>query len=113
MVNCCVNPACTAEHKLLRIGDVYAIEGRGADAKYVWICSICAASFDVCLDPNGSVLVVPQSNRKHTLRAHSLTKLLLVGRGVRGVPLQQPVPASCNPAMTSGERSEHGHRAHI
>jgi hypothetical protein len=26
MVNCCVNSACGAEHKLLRIGDVYAVE---------------------------------------------------------------------------------------
>jgi hypothetical protein len=114
MVNCCVNPACPAEHKLLRTGDVYAIETLHAGTKYVWICSTCAGDFEVCLDPTGSALVRRRSDPVQPPQASPQVSLRLVEHGARGVPLQHTAPASTFPGKDhSGDRGEHAHGAHI
>jgi hypothetical protein len=114
MVNCCVNPDCIAEHKLLRIGDVYAVERVGAKPKFVWLCSTCAAGFAVSLGPNGSAAVKRRNGAKETTKPPSGVSLRLVERGVRGIPLQRPETAGVHPVnQHSGDRVGEEHGAHV
>jgi hypothetical protein len=113
MDNCCVNPNCTAGHKFLRIGDVYAIEGPGAKTECVWICSVCASSFDVSLNSQGVALVT-----RHTANPQPPPpagfKLSLVARGEQGVPLQPSASMTANPANEqSGDWGKYAHRANV
>lgn len=114
MVNCCVNPACTAEYKLLRIGDVYAIERADAETEYVWLCSVCVADFDVDLDAKSAVLVKSRTEKAEPMPTTSLVKIYLVEHGARGVPLQRPVSASIHPAIEpTGDWGSHAHGANV
>ncbi len=113
MDNCCVNPACTAGHKLLRNGDVYAIERPGTKTECVWICSVCVSSFDVSLNSRGVALVKRRSIRSQPPPPAGF-RLSLLARGEQGVPLQPASSMSAFPAIEqSGERGKYEHRANV
>src|SRR5664279_1585918 len=106
MVNCCVNPDCTAEHKLLRIGDVYAIERPGAKTEYVWMCSTCACSFDVSLDPMGVAGLSRRTDKPQPPPPAGFS-FCLVEQGARGIPLQRTGSSSAQPVIEhSGDRGK-------
>jgi hypothetical protein len=113
MVNCCVNPGCIAGHKLLRIGDVYAIERLGARTEYVWICSTCASGYEVCLDATGAAMVGHRSG-EGAQPPNSYARLYLLKRGARGVPLESSALCSADPVIQgSGDWGKYEHNTHF
>jgi hypothetical protein len=111
MVDCCVNPACGAEFKQLSGGDLYAIERRSADTEFFWLCSRCAAVFDVCLGAAGKVGLRRRGARGKARSPHPEGNLRLVTRGLRSLPPRDDTPASERP-MIEGS-GEWGCLAHI
>jgi len=105
MVDCCINPACRADFKLLSGGDLYALERRSADTEFFWLCSECASVFDLSLDALGRVGVRQRGDRGEYLRSpHPEGNLRLVTRAVRSLPWRDDTPASERPMMEdSGE----------
>jgi hypothetical protein len=97
MVNRCVNPACHEEFKLLNAGDLYAHERRSTGTEFFWLCATCAASFDLYLDPAGSVSISPRSTINRAQPPHPDGYLRLVSRSRKPVPRPHTMP--------SGERT--------
>ena len=97
MVNRCVNPACHEEFKLLNAGDLYAHERRSTGTEFFWLCATCAASFDLYLDPAGSVSVSPRSTINRAQPPHPDGYLRLVSRSRKPAPRPHTMP--------SGERT--------
>jgi hypothetical protein len=86
MVQCCVNPACREEFKLLSAGDLYAHERRSADTEFFWLCAACAGKFDLYLDPAGRVMVRAWSAGNRAVPPHPEGDLRLVSRLTKRVP---------------------------
>jgi hypothetical protein len=97
MVNRCVNPACHEEFKLLNAGDLYAHERRSTGTEFFWLCATCAASFDLYLDPEGSVTVRARSATSRAQPPHPDGYLRLVSRSRKPAPRPHTMP--------SGERT--------
>jgi len=97
MVNCCVNPACHEEFKLLNAGDLYAHERRSTGTEFFWLCARCAASLDLYLDPAGSVAVRPQNATNRAQPPHPDGDLRLVSQSRKPAPRPRTMP--------SGERT--------
>jgi len=92
MVNCCVNPACHTEFKLLSCGDLYALERRFS-AEFFWLCSACASRFDLYLDGMGCVSVRPRGDKGQGHPPQPDPNFRVVARAVRRVPWRHAIPA--------------------
>ena len=93
MVECCVNPACRTEFKLLSNGDLYAFERQSTNTEFFWICSSCASQFDLCLDASGLVSLRPRAFRGTARPPHPDGDLRLVSFAVRRMSWLQTTPA--------------------
>jgi hypothetical protein len=114
MVNPCINPACRAEFRLLRVGDVYAVERPYAETELVWICSACASDFELAFDPSGVFSVSRRAGRKEPLPLSPHGTFRLVEKGVGGVALHRSGVKSNNPATgQSGDWGNHARGANF
>jgi len=112
MDNPCINPTCQAEFRLLRVGDVYAVERPYAEAELVWICSACASDFELAFDPAGVLSVSRRSSIKGRLPLSPYGTFRLVELGVGGIALQSSADRSINPATgRTGDWGSHAHGA--
>lgn len=95
MVNRCVNPHCRLEFKVLSSGDLYAHERHPEATEFYWLCSTCAAHYDLYLDRSGRVSIRARgTTHHHGLPPHGDSKLRLVTRTSRSVPRLQTIPSS-------------------
>jgi hypothetical protein len=85
MLNCCANPVCRAEFKLLGSGDFYALERRVASAEYFWLCPDCAMRFELHIDGMGCVSPKIRGQREHGKSPLLDANLRLVAHTVRRV----------------------------
>jgi hypothetical protein len=92
MVNHCINPDCRAEFDVLSSGDLYAYERRSVDTEFFWLCSECAARYDLHLDPACSVALRARG-ADHGAPPRPGCKLRLVTRSRRSMPRLQTVPS--------------------
>jgi hypothetical protein len=114
MVNPCINPACQAEFRLLRVGDVYAVERPNAKTELVWICSVCASDFELAFDPAGVLSVSRRTGRKESLPVSPHGTFRCVEQGVGGIALHRSAARSDNPAaVPSGDWGSHAHGANL
>jgi hypothetical protein len=97
MVNCCANPACCVEFKLLNGGSLYALERRTVDTEFFWLCPACSSTFDLRLDAKGRTVVMSQGEISHARRPCPDGDLRLVSRPTRRLRWQHTTP--------SGERA--------
>lgn len=93
MVNRCINPACREEFKLLNAGDLYAHERRSSGTEFFWLCSTCAAKFDLYLDYAGCVSVRPRSKASQARPPRPENDLRLVSRSSRPAPRPHTMPS--------------------
>jgi hypothetical protein len=114
MVNCCANPACRTEFRLLDSGDLYAIERTSADTEFFWICSNCSSRFNLSLDSMGKVLLTPRGDREQPHTPQPQARLRLVARARRHMPWRHAVPAGVGPASENpGDWGTSTHGAHL
>ena len=114
MVNCCINPACTAEFRLLRTGDVYAVERPGAGPEFVWLCSVCAPDYELYLGPGGAVSARRRSAAEDSASSPQGAVIRLVERGASGAPLHRPAVADAHPVSgQSGDRGSYARSASL
>jgi hypothetical protein len=92
MVDCCANPACRGEFKMLHSGDLYALERRAANTEFFWLCSGCAPQFDLVLNAEGRLSFRPQSGGRHTHPVDRDANLRLVSRASR-TPWRNAIPS--------------------
>jgi len=92
MVNCCVNPVCRAEFKLLNTGDLYAYERPTADTEFFWVCSACGPEVNLHLDARGGVSVRPRSDINRAQPPHPDGHLRLVARPMKRLPWYHTIP---------------------
>jgi hypothetical protein len=78
MVSSCINPACHTELKLLRSGDLYALERRSANTEFFWLCAACVPVVSLFLDLTGSVSVGHKFLTRLRQRPDPKTRLTLV-----------------------------------
>lgn len=95
MINCCVNPSCGIECKLLDRGDLYAIERPNTEKEFFWLCSECAARLRPSLDSTGAFVLQPrtQSDQPASSPHFAAGSLYLVAHAARRLPSQESVPA--------------------
>jgi len=93
MVNRCSNPDCRVEFDVLSPGDLYAYERRSADTEFFWLCSACAARYDLHLDAAGRISLRAGDAVHHGSPPHAGGKLRLVTRSKRSTPRLQTVPS--------------------
>jgi hypothetical protein len=93
MVNCCINPACRIEFRLLNSGDLYAIERPSAETEFFWICADCASRFSLVLDPAGTVSLRPRGKNEQGYPPQLQARLRLVAHARRHMPWRNAVPA--------------------
>jgi hypothetical protein len=93
MVNCCVNPACSEEFRLLNAGNLYAHERRSSSTEFFWLCSTCASRFDVYLDAAGSVKVRERSAGHGAQPPNADAHLRLVSRSAKPTPRPHTLPS--------------------
>ena len=114
MVNCCVNPACRTELRLLNSGDLYAIEKPSADTEFFWICTNCSSRFNLCLDSMGMISLQPRGESEPTHPPQIQARLRLVARARRHMPWRHAVPAGVGPMTNnSGNWGAPTHSAHL
>jgi hypothetical protein len=94
MVDCCANPACRAEFKLLTTGDLYALERRCADTEFFWLCSACFARYELQLDSHSTPTIIPRAIRQHTRPAAREATLRLISCAIRRIPWRKTVPSN-------------------
>jgi hypothetical protein len=112
MVGSCVNPACGAEFKQLSGGDLYALERRASDTEFFWLCSGCAAVFDLWRDVSGKVGLRRRGAGGRMRSPQPDGNLRLVTRGLRSLPRRDDSPASGRPMIScTGEWGGLAHRA--
>ena len=99
MVNCCVNPLCRTEFQLLNCRDLYAFEWPDADPEFFWLCSICASSYDVCLDRVGGILLRARGENAPGPISPSHARLQRVARARRHMPWNHSIPAGVRPSQ--------------
>jgi hypothetical protein len=80
MVDCCANPTCRAEFKMLHSGDLYALERRAADTEFFWLCSECAPQLDLVLNVEGHLSFRPQCDARHARPVDPNITLRLISR---------------------------------
>jgi hypothetical protein len=97
MVNCCVNPACGTEFRLVHSGDLYAIDRPYTDTEFFWICSNCSSRFDLALDSMGRLLLRPREDSQPAYTPPFPARLRLVARARRHMPWRHAVPAGIGP----------------
>lgn len=97
MVDCCANPGCRADFRLLNSGALHALERRSADTEFFWLCSECTSQFNLQLDPDGGLSLRPLGERWQAHPANREGRLRLVSRAVHRVPWRQSVPAGEHP----------------
>ena len=113
MDNCCVNPACRAEFKLLNNGDLYAVGRPLADPEFFWICSACASRFHVGLDAEGEVELRTRTDWDE-LPSHLHEGLRLVDRGVRNMPWLRQIRSGVRTiAKSSKDQGGPAHGAYV
>ena len=113
MVNCCVNPACRTEFRLLDDGDVYAIGRPSSESEFFWMCANCASRFDLSLDASGNLALTRKgdSDQSHPLQRQA--RLRLVAHTRRHMPWRNGFPAGAGPRVgTSGNWGAPAHGAH-
>jgi len=114
MVNCCVNPACRTELRLLSSGDLYAVERPHAQPEYFWLCSPCASRNVAWLDSAGRISVRPRSQTQPANPPNLRVSLRLVAHAVRRVPWRRAIPAGSRcmpePLGSWGAPSHGAHR---
>jgi hypothetical protein len=93
VVNCCVNPACSEEFRLLNAGDLYAHERRSTNTEFFWLCSTCASRLDLYLDPAGSVSIRERSAGHGAQPPNPDTHLRLVSRSTKPIPRPHTLPS--------------------
>jgi hypothetical protein len=98
MVDCCANPACRGEFKMLHCGDLYALERRAIDTQFFWLYSECAPKLDLVLNAEGRLSFRPQSGARHTRPIDPNAILRLVSRASR-TPWRGAIPSD-EPRMT-------------
>jgi hypothetical protein len=110
MLNCCVNPVCRAEFRLLGSGDFYALERRAANTEYFWLCPDCATRFELHIDGLGCVSPKIRGERGHgdspkldanlRLVAHTVRRMLTIPAGeCVGVAVDCSVPTPSHSSL--------------
>jgi hypothetical protein len=113
MVNCCINPVCRTEFRLLSSGDLYAIESPPAEAEFLWMCADCASCFNLSLDSAGNLALVPKGRSALGPPPQLQARLHLVAHTRRHMPWRNEVPAGAGPRTgSSGNWGAPAHGAH-
>jgi len=94
MVDCCANPACRAEFRLLNSGDLYALERRSQDTEFFWLCSACFAHYELQLDSHGKPAIIPRATRQYTRPAAPEATLRLICCAIRRIPWRNTGPSN-------------------
>ena len=94
MVSQCINPDCRAEFDVLSPGDLYAYERRSADTEFFWLCSACAARYDLSLEAAGRVTLRARGTAQRGLPTQAGGKLRLVTRSRQSTSRLQTEPSN-------------------
>ncbi len=92
------------EFKVLSSGDLYAHERRFAETEFYWLCSNCAARYDMYLDRAGRVSMRRRNAIRQGWPEYAGT-LRLVTRSTRSMPRLQTTPSG-ERATSFDERSD-------
>jgi hypothetical protein len=104
MVSHCVNPACDAEFRIFHSGYLFAHERQSADTEFFWLCPQCAGSVVPCLEPDGSVSVMPRSRAPHPPRRDS--DIRMVAPPTPRIPWRNTIPSGERTPVPGCERAE-------
>jgi hypothetical protein len=105
MVDCCANPGCRADFKLLKSGDLYALERRSANTEFFWLCSECAPQYDLLLNVDGRLSFRPRGDQLWARPADPEGSLRLVSRAAHRFPWRSAIPTDERRAIySSSER---------
>ncbi len=97
MVNSCVNPACRTQFRLLKSGDLSAVEGPATKTESFWICSNCASSFKPCIDADGKVSIDFREDGAQERSPQLQVSYRLVIHARRHMPWRHDVSAGLGP----------------
>jgi hypothetical protein len=82
------------EFKVFSPGELYMYERRSAEAEFFWLCSACAARYDLYLDRSGRVSLRARSAVHHGVPPHPDGNLRVITRSTRSVPRLRTIPSS-------------------
>ena len=113
MVNCCINPVCRTEFRLLSSGDLYAIEIPSAETEFLWMCAGCASRFNLSLDSAGNLALIPKGRSALGSPPQLQARLHLVAHTRRHIPWRNEIPAGAGPRIDpAGTWGSPAHGAH-